>query len=137
MTTSIKKDFIAIIELLEANTNKKVSTILEEARALASKKANDVTFKKDADGNVTHVFCYYHKEWEEVANVEYGPKKGTATGLNTMCRVGVSQWSKQQREAKKSREALLKHLSSGEITIEQLPDLEADIEAKRTEIVPL
>jgi hypothetical protein len=135
MTTAIKKDFVDLIAFLEENKTKKVSTILDELKVMCSKKTNDKTFKVDDAGFVTQVFCYYHKVWEDVDTIEYGPKKNTASGLNTMCKEGVSNWTKQQRVAKKSREELLTKLGSGELTIEELPGAEALIEAERTKII--
>ena len=84
---------------------------------------------------MTRVFCYYHKCWEDIATYTYGPKKSTASGLNTMCKEGVSNWTKQQRVAKQERSELLTKLGSGEVSIEGLPTVEAEIEAKRTSIV--
>ena len=114
MTVIIKKDFQELIAFLEANEKKSVNTILEQVRELCSAKAQ-TTFKKDADGNVTHVFCYYHKRWELVSEHEYGKKASNkATGLNTMCKVGYNQWTKQQSAAKKAKEQLLSRVAAGE-----------------------
>ena len=111
---AIKKDYQLIVEFLEANQNKKVATILEQLREMCSQQ-NTVTFKKDADGNVTEVFCYYHKRWELVSEHEYGKKASNkATGLNTMCKVGYNQWTKQQAAAKKAKEQLLARVAAGE-----------------------
>ena len=111
---AIKKDYQLIVEFLEANQNKKVATILEQLREMCS-QSNTVTFKKDADGNVTEVFCYYHKRWELVSEQEYGKKASNkATGLNTMCKVGYNQWTKQQSMAKKAKEQLLSRVAAGE-----------------------
>lgn len=111
---AIKKDFQALVDFLETNQNKKVATILEQLREMCSQQ-NTVTFKKDADGNVTEVFCYYHKRWELVSEHEYGKKASNkATGLNTMCKVGYNQWTKQQTAAKKAKEQLLARVAAGE-----------------------
>ena len=94
------------------------------------------TFLKDADGKVTHIYCYYHKKWEEVAVAEYGLKASTASGYNTMCKEGVSAWTKQQRVAKQARDQLLTQLSNGEIAIDDLVPAQDAIEADRNVIVP-
>jgi hypothetical protein len=134
--SDIKKAYKEVIELLEANKNKKVSTIMPQLLELVTAKVNTKTFKKDDDGNVTDVFCYYHKEWEELTVVEYGAKKSSTTGLNTMCKEGVRQWSKQQRDAKKAKDLLLLGVSCGDIASEDLAaELEA-IEAIRVSINP-
>lgn len=123
--TIVKKQFEELHTLLEANKNKKVSTILPQLIELMQKKNNASgqanTFMKDEDGNVTHIFCYYHKKWEEVTECEYGSKKGTATGLNTMCKEGVSNWTKQQRAKKQGEAGLLTKVVSGELMPDELP----------------
>lgn len=134
--TTIKKDYVALVQFLEDNKTKKVSTILEELKSMCSKKSNDKTYKTNGKGEVTHVFCYYHKVWEDVSECEYGPKKHTSSGLNTMCKEGVSNWTKQQRIAKKAKEELLTKLSSGEMSIDDLPQAEIVIETDRTKILP-
>ena len=130
---AIKKDYQLIVEFLEANQNKKVATILEQLREMCS-QSNTVTFKKDDEGNVTEVFCYYHKRWELVSEHEYGKKASNkATGLNTMCKVGYNQWTKQQSVAKKAKEQLLSRLANGE-ELDLTTELEL-IEAQRQTIV--
>ena len=130
---AIKKDFQALVDFLETNQNKKVATILEQIREMCSQQ-NTVTFKKDAEGNVTEVFCYYHKRWELVSEHEYGKKASNkATGLNTMCKAGYNQWTKQQSAAKKAKEQLLARVASGE-ELDIATELEL-IEAQRQTIV--
>ena len=128
---NVKKAYIDIVALLEANANKKVSTVLPLILELVTAKGTTKTFQKDEEGNVTHIFCYYHKEWEAVADVEYGKKSSTATGYNTMCKVGVSAWTKKQRVAKLAKEALLAKVVSGEIPAAELQDHMDAIEAER------
>lgn len=130
---AIKKDFQVLVDFLETNQNKKVATILEQIREMCSQQ-NTVTFKKDAEGNVIEVFCYYHKRWELVSAHEYGKKASNkATGLNTMCKVGLNQWTKQQSAAKKAREQVLARLAAGE-ELNIAHELEL-IEAQRQAII--
>ena len=136
MTTSIKKDFQAIYDLLKANENKKVATLMPQLLKLVQAKQSQKNFVTDELGNVTHVFCYYHKKWEPIAEVEFGAKKHSASGLNSMCKEGVNQWSKQQREAKQAREDLLMMVSEGKEKAENLQDKLAEIETNRTRIEP-
>lgn len=138
--TNIKKDFVAIVAFLEANQSKKVSSILPELLELCTKKASggsDIgkTFIKNDKDEVVAVYCYYHKQWEVVAEVPYGAKAGTSTGLNTMCKEGVSNWTKQQRKAKQAESELLSKLASGELEVSQLAEAKADIEAGKAEVV--
>lgn len=133
--STIKKDYQELVTFLETNKNKKVETILEQIREMCSSK-NETTFRKDDEGNVTHVFCYYHKVWEDVSQIEYGKKASNkSTGLNTMCKVGLNAWSKQQRVAQKEKNELLTKMAKGEVTQEEF-NLELDaIEVRRTTIV--
>lgn len=136
MTTSIKKDYQEIVAFLQANEGKKVASILPTIIEMVSSKAMASTVKYDEQGNVAEVFCYYHKEWEKVSEVEYGKKAGTKTGLNTMCKQGVSQWTKQQREAKTKQSQLLLDVANGVVDSSELPAKLAEIEAERVAIVP-
>lgn len=136
---TIKKQFEELYAILEANQNRKVSTVLPELLKLmeAKKGGSDIgkTFLKDAEGNVFAVFCYYHKKWELVEGIEYGKKANTATGLNTMCKEGVSSWGKQQRNHKKAKDALLMQIASQELSSEELPTMLDELEEERKAIV--
>lgn len=139
--TTIKKAFVEIATILNENSNKKVSTILPQLLELMTAKSSggsDIgkTFLKDDNGEVFAVYCYYHKQWELISECEYGAKKGTASGLNTMCKEGVSHWTKQQRKAKKAKEALLDSIASGDIEVSDLADKQAEIEEAKVVIVP-
>ena len=135
----IKKQFEEIYAILEANKNRKVSTILGELTELMSKKSaggvDGKTFYKDDKGNLIAIFCYYHKKWEPIANVEYGKKTNTATGLNTMCKEGVSQWGKQQRAKKKAEDELLAKVVSGELDAKDIPNEQARLAEEAKVIV--
>ena len=135
---TIKKQFTEIHDLLKANEGKKLGkTLMAELIELMSAKGNARTFRLDDAGNVTHIFCYYHKEWEEVSKVPYGAKKSTSHGYNTMCKEGISNWTKQQRKLKLAREQLLQMLTDDEITVEELPEFQKQIEAEAKVIIPL
>lgn len=132
---AIKKDYVELVNFLETNKNKKVETILDLVREMCSQKV-ETTFKKDENGNVTHVFCYYHKVWEDVSKVEYGKKASNkATGLNTMCKVGLNQWSKQQRVAQKEKNELLEKMAKGEVSQEEFTQELDAIELRRNTVI--
>ncbi len=136
--SNTKKQYQELVAFLELNKNKKISTILDEVKAMCEAKkggSNGETLKRDADGNVLEVYCWYHKEWEVVADVEYGTKKGTASGLNTMCKQGVSSWTKQQRVAKKQKDEVLDKLMNNELTQEDAKLALEAIEEARNVVV--
>lgn len=137
---NIKKNFVEIIAFLEANQDKKIKSILEEVKTLCSAKSSGgseigTTFLKDENDNTIAIFCYYFKKWMPLGQVEFGQKVNTASGYNTMCKEGVSNWTKQQRQASQEKENLLTQLSEGTITVEDLPRLQAEIEERRKVIV--
>lgn len=138
MTTSnVKKAYVELVELLEANKDKKVSTVLPQVLTLVQGKSQANTFLKDENGEVIAIFCYYHKKWEVLTEVEYGKKASTSTGFNTMCKEGTNQWSKQQRQAKAARDELLDDVANEKVPASELPKALEAIEAERHKIVPI
>lgn len=122
--SNVKKQFEELYAILEENKAKKISTVMPQLLELMTRKNNAsgsaTTFYKDEEGDTIAVYCYYHKQWELIADVDYGLKKGTATGLNTMCKQGVSTWTKQQRVKKQKEADLLNQVSSGALAVEDI-----------------
>jgi len=131
---NIKKPFVEIVNFLELNQHKTVEEILETVYQFAESKKSTTTVLKSEDGTVIAIYCYYHKQWELLSEVEYGSKVNTVTGLNTMCKVGVSKWTKKQRDSKKSKEDLLTNVAKGDIQVSDILKLQADIEEMRLTI---
>jgi len=131
---SIKKQYTELYDFLEANKGKKISTVMDVIEDMCSTKKANKAFKTDDAGNVTEVYCYYHKVWESLEDHEYGTKKHSASGVNSMCKVGVNQWTKQQRDAKKAKEQLLLDVAAGTIDPTELIRKMDEIEDKRLEI---
>ena len=103
--------------------------------AKTSRGGGASSFIKAADGAVVAILDYYFKRWMPLVGddaVEFGAKKNTATGYNTMSKEGVSHWTKQQRVAKQANAELLTRVASGEIKPDQIADEQARIEAART-----
>lgn len=137
---TIKKAYVELIAFLEANSNRKVSTILAEAKEMCEAKNSGgsetgSTFIKDANEETVAIFCYYFKKWMPLCDVEFGKKASTATGYNTMCKEGVSNWTKQQRKAKVANTELLDKVASGDIEVTDIAEHKANIEAERKSIV--
>lgn len=134
-TNQIKKPFVNLISFLEINKDKKVATILDEVKEMFESKKKDSTIRKDAAGKITHIFCYYHKEWEPVAL--YGTKESSHSGFNTMCKVGVNQWTKQQNDFKKGKDQLLEKVIKGELKPEHLQEEIKKLEVIKDRVVKL
>lgn len=140
--TNVKKAYAEIINFLTENKDVKVSKILPQVIELASAKANrseGSTFIKDASGTVVAIHDYYFKKWMPLVGekaVDFGQKMKTSTGYNSMCKEGVSHWTKQQREAKNAGQELLAKVASGEILPSNIANEQAKIEEARKTIVP-
>lgn len=138
---TVKKAFIAIHEFLEANMGKRVKDVMPQLIELMSAKGPGVgraasTVRMNEKGEVTHIFCYYHKRWEDVNIAIYGKKASSSTGLSNMCKEGTSAWTKQQATAKKAREELLTAVGEGTVKPTDIGAQMADIEAARVAIIP-
>ena len=137
----IKKQFEEIHNLLLANKNRKVSTVLKDIEALMARK-NNASGQANAyvtEGGALVVFCYYHKRWEVVTGtdaVDYGKKANTATGFNTMCKEGVSKWTKQQRTKKLAESELLGRLAAGEVEVADIGAMQEEFRLDSVAIVP-
>lgn len=139
----IKKAYRDIVELLENNKTETVANILPQVIELASAKSGGSkgaqVYLKDTAGNPAAILCYYFKRWMPLVGdlqVEFGKKASTAHGLNTMCKEGMSNWTRQQNEAKKATMDILNRVRSGELAPEGIEAEEARIEEGRKAIVP-
>ncbi len=131
MTVQVKKAYVELYQLMLANPKKQIGTLMPEFLELMQSKSaggsNGKSFIKNAEGVVTHVYCYYHKKWEDVTIAEYGKKTNTASGLNTMCKEGVSAWTKQQRIKKQAEAKLLERVASGDLEVGLIADEQVKI----------
>lgn len=139
---SIKKAYQAIISTLEANREELVSDILPTIIELASAKTGGgggkaTSFHRAEDGTIAAIHCFYHKVWIAPSLIEFGAKASSATGLNSMCKSGVSNWTKQQRSFKKGKEDLLTQVASGDIEATAIQDYLAELEEAKNIIVPI
>lgn len=137
---SVKKAFVELVNFLEENADKKVKSVMSDVVAMCSARSGGgslgTSFHKNADGEVVAVKCYYHKLWMDPREVEFGAKANSATGFNTMCKDGVSKWTKQQRDAKKAREQLLTDVAAGEVQASDLPAALTAIDEAAKTIIP-
>lgn len=134
--STIKKNFVEIHDILVSNKDKKVGDIIEQLMPIFESKQRDKNHRTNENGQL-EVFCYYHKQWENTEEVEYGKKANTATGLNSMCKIGTNQWTKQQREFKKAKAELLDKVLAGEIDSSDLNEAIQALEEEKDKIVPL
>lgn len=138
---TVKKAFQPIIDLLSLpeNANKKVKELLGEVTELCSAKGAGgaaTTFVRDENGVVTFVRDYYFGLWFPTSHVDFGPKQGSPSGLNSMCKEGVSNWTKQQREFRTAKESLLTAVAAGEVAVDQIQAKLAELEDARTRVIP-
>lgn len=136
--SQVKKAFQPIVDVLEANKDKKVSDILGSILELAKAQVNRTTGEiavYDKKGKVVGLYDYFLKRWMPLVGpkaVEFGPKAGTSTGYQGMSKLGLSAYTSQQRIAKNAELELLPKVISGEIKPDEIPAKQAEIEASRT-----
>lgn len=138
----IKKAFTGIVELLEANTDALVSDVLDQVRELAAAKTGAgggkaSTFHRDENtGEVVAIKCYYHGLWMDPRVAEFGAKKTSASGFNSMCKDGQSKWSKQQAQLKKADQEILQAVASGEMDPANIADAQAEAKEAAKAVIP-
>ena len=137
---NIKKVFTAISTVLNANLGATVESIMPQLNELMSAKTGGgagkaTTFHKSEDGTVVAVLCYYFKKWMDPRLVDFGTKTGSATGLNTMCKAGLSAWTKQQAEFRKAKEALLSQVAAGEVAPGEIDAKLAELAEVRDSVI--
>ena len=128
-----KKSFQEVVAFLQQNSDKKVGDIIEDVLMMTLSKKIAETSRTNEKGEL-EVYCWYHKEWENTTLIEYGKKASTETGLNTFCKVGVNQWTKQQSDSKKSKAELLDEVAEGKVKPSEINKRLAEIELKRNEV---
>lgn len=139
---NIKKVFTVISTILNANLSATVESLMPQLNEVMSAKTGGgtsggkgTTFQKSEDGTVTAVLCYYFKQWMDPRLVDFGTKAGSSTGLNSMCKAGVSAWTKQQAAFRKAKEALLDQVAKGELKPSDIDGELAKLEAARDAII--
>ena len=140
--SNIKKAYTDIVELLQANPDASVSAILPQVLELASAKSGGggsraTTFHKNDEGVVIAIKCYYFGKWMSPLDMEFGKKASSATGFNSMCKEGVSHWTKQQRAYKQSQSTLLKDVADGTVAAEDLAAVMVELEEARDKVEPM
>ena len=134
--SNIKKPYADLFALLNANQKMTVEKLMPQLIPLMESAVTDRTHRYNEKGEL-EVLCYYHKVWENTTTTEYGSKASNkATGLNTMCKCGVNQWTTQQREAKQAQAELLKQVQEGKVHPQDLAEKLEEIEEMRKRIEP-
>lgn len=142
MSANIKKAYKDIVELLQADQDAPISSVLPQILEIASAKSGgggsrSTTFHKNEDGVIVGIKCYYYKTWMSPEVVEFGSKASSATGLNSMCKEGTSHWTKQQATFKKAKESLLDEVASGQVGAGDVKAIVEELEAEKDAIVAM
>lgn len=140
---AIKKAFTELHTLLAtASKGKKIDpAIFDQAVVLMSAKGSSgsgaTTYLKDASGKPVAQKCYYFQRWMPLVGdkaVEFGKKANTATGLNTMSKVGAKLWTKQYNVAKKAKVELIDLVAAEKFAPKDLNAAMAKIDEDRAAI---
>lgn len=129
---STKKVFVELLTFLETNKSKKIIDVLDKIKDLTNSKKNNITIAYDNKKKAYAIFCYYHKQWELLSDVEYGKKASSKSGFNTMCKIGTNAWTKQQSVARAKKSGLLNDVASQKVDPKELLNKMDEIETNRT-----
>ncbi len=135
----VKKAYTELLAFLNANADKKIKTVLGDIETMCSAKSAGgvaTTVHRNEAGEIVLVRCSYHKLWMPISHVEFGAKAGSASGLNPMCKTGVSNWTKAQRDARKAKEGILTAVTTGEMQANEVSKALETIEATRLAVIP-
>ena len=133
--STIKKGYTELHAVLSANPEMKVGELMAQLLPIMSQEVREEAHRYV--GGRLEIFCYYHKAWEFADQVEYGSKKNTKTGLNTMCKVGTNNWTTQYRIFKESASKILELVATGKLSYEDIPAEQEKYAEIRHRIVPL
>lgn len=142
-----KKVFEPILAILTAalaaNPKVRVSEVIDEiteacrARVGEGAGGKATTFHKDENGVVVGIRDFYFQKWFDPRVVPTGAKANTPSGYNSMSKAGLNQWTKQQSEAKKAKDALLVALCAGEVAADAIGAKLQEIEDARNAVIAL
>lgn len=135
--SNVKKAFQPIVDVLEANKEATVGSILAQVIALCEAKVNRTqgnTALFDTKGKAVAVYDYFLQRWMPLVGtkaVDFGPKANTLTGVQGLSKIGLSATTQQNRIAKNAELALLTAVSKGEIQPSEIAAKQAEIETAR------
>ncbi len=142
-----KKVFEPILAILTsalaANAKVRVSEVIDEiteacrARVGEGAGGKATTFHKDENGVVVGIRDFYFQKWFDPRTVPVGAKANTPSGYNSMSKAGLNQWTKQQSDAKKAKDALLVAVGAGEVAADAIGAKLQEIEDARNSVTAL
>jgi len=130
---------------VQHKANKPLTDALSELtkpKVGGSSDVNDYTVF-DTDGNVTHIFCTYHKLWEPVIGVRededgediefplFKINEKTKNGYERECTEGTTSWREQTKVFKTTNDSVIADMLEGAINNVKAKGLIADATAAR------
>lgn len=142
-----KKVFEPIIAILTAalaaNPKVRVSEVMDDINEATRARVGEgaggkaTTFHKNEAGVVVGIRDFYFQKWFDPRVVPTGAKANTPSGYNSMSKAGLNQWTKQQSEAKKAKDALLVAVGAGEVASDAIGAKLQEIEDARNAVIAL
>jgi len=104
-----------------------------------SADVNDYTVF-DTDGNVTHVYCTYHKQWEPVADeageMLFKTNDKVKNGFDRECTEATASWRAESKVFKATKDGAIQDLLDGNISNDEAKDIIAQAEEARSVHTP-
>lgn len=99
-----------------------------------SSDVNDYTVF-DADGNVTHVFCTYHKKWEPIEDEDgeaiFKTNDKVKNGFDRECMDATASWRNESKVFKATKDGAIQDLLDGNIDNDAAKKIILDAEETR------
>lgn len=117
--------------LTNGKVSKKVQAELEELLAPKSGGGTIYPPKVDKDGNITELYCTWHKEYEPVEKFKKSPK--AKSGYHYECTDAEAEWKKYVsaiNKLKKETADTVNKILDGEIDVKEAKELKDANEAK-------
>jgi len=122
----------AVLEILSQHkTTKKIEAALADIlKPKSSGHSSEFPPKVDKDGNITELYCQWHKEYEPVEGFRKSPK--SKSGYHYECNVALKDWAEYGKmiKAKESEtQDILAKLLDGEIEQTEAKTLSEQLKA--------
>jgi len=118
----IKKQFTELITLLESNQEKMIKTILPQVLALCESKVATLNCLFDKNKRAFAIYCYFHKQWEIVLEVDYSAVSKSPSGKSRLCKLGQKAFTAQQNAFKLVPSKVLELVESGKIKTSEIKE---------------
>lgn len=127
-----KKSYSNIVDYLEAKKGQLITDdIMQTIYSLTNQKNSQSSKAIYQDDKLIAIYCWQHKQFELLDEVEYGLKASSSTGYNTFCKIAVRVWTTKQKMLKAVAVDVLKDVEAKKIDVKEI---KAEMSKRRAKI---